>query len=100
MTDRAGVLRSGAGLASAADDLRKIGERQSDEAGLAAWEATNLHLLASALVMSATVRTETRGSHWREDFPLPSDSWLGHLVVTLDLARGLVVGRARNRSPC
>ncbi len=88
MTDRAGVLRSGPGLASAASDLRKIGERQSDRAELAAWEATNLHLLASALVLSASVRTETRGSHWREDFPSSSDSWLGHLVVTLDLARG------------
>ncbi len=88
MTDRAGVLRSGPGLASAASDLRKIGEQQSDRPELAAWEATNLHLLASALVLAASVRTETRGSHWREDFPSSSDSWLGHLVVTFDLARG------------
>ncbi|HET9898509.1 MAG TPA: L-aspartate oxidase [Streptosporangiaceae bacterium] len=86
MTDRAGVLRSGPGLASAAEDLRKIGERQSARPELPAWEATNLHLLASALVLSASVRTETRGSHWREDFPDPSDGWLGHLVVTLDPA--------------
>jgi len=84
MTDRASVLRSGTGLAIAADELRKIGEQQSREPSLAAWEATNLHLLASALVASATLRTETRGSHWREDYPSASDHWLGHLVVTLD----------------
>ena len=84
MTDRAGVLRSGPGLAAADDQLRKIGDQQSDKPELAAWEATNLHLLATALVASATIRTETRGSHWREDYPDSSDSWLGHLIATLD----------------
>jgi L-aspartate oxidase len=83
MTDRAGVLRSGPGLELAAAELAEIGARQSDQPELAAWEATNLHLLASALVRSASVRTETRGSHWREDFPAAADSWLGHLVLTL-----------------
>jgi L-aspartate oxidase len=83
MTDRAGVLRSGQGLAAAAEDLRKIGQQQSARPGVAAWEATNLHLLASALVAAAILRTETRGSHWREDFPESSDDWLGHLIVTL-----------------
>ena len=92
MTDRAGVLRSGLGLAAAADDLRKIGNDQSDKPELAAWEATNLHLLATALVASATMRTETRGSHWREDYPDPSDSWLGHLLVNLAGAEGTVDG--------
>jgi len=83
MTARAGVLRGGAGLEAAADELRKIGDQQSDKPELTAWEATNLHLLATALVASATMRTETRGSHWREDYPSASDSWLGHLVVNL-----------------
>jgi L-aspartate oxidase len=83
MTDRAGVLRGGQGLAAAAEDLRKIGQQQSAQPGVAAWEATNLHLLASALVAAAILRTETRGSHWREDFPEPSDDWIGHLIVTL-----------------
>jgi len=86
MTDRAGVLRSGTGLAIAAEELGKLGEHQSRDPSLAAWEATNLHLLASALVASATYRTETRGSHWREDYPDASDTWLGHLIVTLDAA--------------
>jgi L-aspartate oxidase len=83
MTDRAGVLRSGPGLTSALEDLRKIGQKQTGRPELKAWEATNLHLLATALVAAAEVRTETRGSHWREDFPDPSDDWLGHLIVTL-----------------
>ncbi len=86
MTERAGVLRSGPGLLAAADELRKIGQQQSARPSLAAWEATNLHLLATAMVASATLRTETRGSHWREDYPDPSPAWLGHLTVTLDQA--------------
>jgi L-aspartate oxidase len=84
MTERAGVLRSGPGLDVAADELRKIGEETSDKPGVAAWEATNLHLVATALVAAAAARTETRGSHWREDYPTESDDWLGHLVVTVD----------------
>jgi L-aspartate oxidase len=84
MTERAGVLRSGPGLAAASEALRKIGDLQSPRPGLAAWEATNLHALATALVTSAALRTETRGSHWREDYPDSSDTWLGHLIVTLD----------------
>jgi L-aspartate oxidase len=84
MTERAGVLRSGPGLLAAADELRKIGQQQSARPSLAAWEATNLHLLATAMVASATLRTETRGSHWREDYPEPSPDWVGHLIVTVD----------------
>ncbi len=83
MTDLAGVLRSGPGLARAAHQLREIGDQQSAKPTLPAWETTNLHLLASALVAAATLRTETRGSHWREDYPAPSDDWLGHLIVSL-----------------
>jgi L-aspartate oxidase len=48
-----------------------------------AWEATNLHAVASALTAAATLREETRGSHWREDFSERSDSWRGHLVSTM-----------------
>jgi L-aspartate oxidase len=89
MTERAGVLRSGDGLNAAAEGLRKIGSRRSDQPDLASWEATNVHLIASSLVAAAGARTETRGSHWRDDFPSSSDSWAGHLLVGLeDLAAG------------
>jgi succinate dehydrogenase/fumarate reductase flavoprotein subunit len=44
------------------------------------WETTNLHTIASVLVATAAAREETRGSHWREDFPDRDDgSWRGHL---------------------
>jgi L-aspartate oxidase len=83
MTERAGVLRSGAGLAEAARGLRQLAGQASDKPCAAAWEATNLHLVASALVSAAMTRTETRGSHWREDYPATAAAWRGHLVVSL-----------------
>ena len=33
------------------------------------WETTNLLTVATALTAAARAREETRGSHWREDFP-------------------------------
>ncbi|TDC18450.1 L-aspartate oxidase, partial [Actinomadura bangladeshensis] len=49
-----------------------------------AWEATNLYTVASAIVAAARRREETRGSHWREDFPERADgAWQGHLVTRL-----------------
>ena len=101
MTERAGVLRSGPGLTAAADALRKLGDQQSARPSLAAWEATNLHTLASALVAAAALRTETRGSHWREDYPEPSGDWLGHVIVRLDAGTddGLAVSFRANLRP-
>jgi succinate dehydrogenase/fumarate reductase flavoprotein subunit len=47
------------------------------------WEAANMHLVASGLVKAAAARQETRGSHWREDYPRAADSWCGHLITVL-----------------
>lgn len=82
MTTDAGVLRSGPGLARAAAGLAELGLQQCDKPDADAWQATNLHLIATALVSSALAREETRGSHWREDFAGTSDAWRGHLVVS------------------
>ena len=44
-------------------------ERQADVPSTEAWETSNLHDVAATLVRHATLRTETRGGHWREDYP-------------------------------
>ena len=78
MTAGAGVLRGAGPLAEVAAVLH----RQAGYPGapnVACWEATNLLTVAAALVAAATVRHETRGCHWREDFPEPVPAWLGHL---------------------
>jgi L-aspartate oxidase len=82
MTADAGVLRSGPGLARAAAGLTQLGKQDSDKPDADAWQATNLHLVGSALVAAALAREETRGSHWREDFAETSPAWRGHLAVS------------------
>ncbi len=83
MTAYAGVLRSGPGLDRAAAELAALAERTTDLPRTEAWEATNLHTVASLIVAAARRREETRGSHWREDFPDASETWRGHLVSVL-----------------
>ncbi|MEN3304140.1 MAG: L-aspartate oxidase, partial [Micromonosporaceae bacterium] len=87
MTSGAGVLRSAASLAGTADALGPMAG-SAGRPNTASWEAANLLTVASALVAAATLREETRGCHWREDFPLAADEWRGHL-----LARLIVDGR-------
>jgi L-aspartate oxidase len=84
MTERAGVLRSHAGLVDGAAALAGLAGRTTDVADVAAWETTNLLTISAALVDAATAREETRGSHWREDFPDRDDEhWARHVDVTL-----------------
>ncbi|GLY79813.1 L-aspartate oxidase [Actinoallomurus iriomotensis] len=84
MTAGSGVLRDGPGLERAAAELAALAGRTTDRPRTEAWEVTNLHTVASLIVASARRREETRGSHWRSDFPDASDEWRGHLVSALD----------------
>jgi L-aspartate oxidase len=80
MSADAGVLRDAAGLQRAGAVLSKLTAQRSSEPRTESWEATNLLTVASALVAAAARRHETRGSHWREDYPQRDDEhWLGHL---------------------
>jgi L-aspartate oxidase len=80
MTQGAGVLRSADSLAGT---LRAIEQVGPGEPSTSSWEMTNLLFVGRALVQAALLREETRGSHWREDFPEPSDRWLVHLQTEL-----------------
>jgi nicotinate-nucleotide pyrophosphorylase (carboxylating) len=80
MTEGAGVLRSAASLAATAKALAVIEEQAAGEdVGPASWEATNLLTVATVLTHAAALREETRGGHWREDFPDARPEWLGHI---------------------
>jgi L-aspartate oxidase len=83
MTAGAGVLRSETSLAMTTETLDALATRRSDEPCPPAWEATGLLAVARALTAAALRREETRGAHWREDFPETSDAWRGSLVTTL-----------------
>ncbi|MER7273596.1 L-aspartate oxidase [Dactylosporangium sp. NPDC000244] len=91
MSAHASVLRSADSLEHAAQALTKLSLDRDPNAtaNMAAWEATNLLTVASALVAAATQRQETRGCHWREDFPDASDVFRGHFLAALDDAGAL-----------
>lgn len=81
MTEGAGVLRSAASLEHTAKALAGLQDRVSTEPSPESWQATGLLAVAHALVAAATARQETRGAHWREDFPLIDPAWHGHLIT-------------------
>jgi len=93
MMDKVSVFRSGSGLAEAAEGLRALRERYGrarlDDRGrrfnqdlLEAVELGFLLDLAEATVAAALHRTESRGAHYREDYPRRDDAqWLKHILV-------------------
>ncbi len=83
MTEYVAVLRTEHGLLNARAELPALG-RAPGEPEVEAWENTNLLAIASALTEAALRRQETRGSHWREDFPERDDErWAGHFDTVL-----------------
>jgi L-aspartate oxidase len=80
-TAAAGIVRDEDGLAAGEDGLLSLA---------AAPAATpdngtgNRWLAAMALVHAARHRTESRGCHWREDFPETAASWSRHVAIRLD----------------
>ena len=84
MSRGAGVLRSSDSLVRTSSDLTRIEDRTSAQPCVEAWETTNLFQLAQAILKAALIRQETRGSHWREDFPETSDQWRKRIVQQLD----------------
>jgi L-aspartate oxidase len=84
MTSRVGVLRNADGLAEAALLLDKLAGAAADEVNQESWETTNLLTISAALADAAALREETRGSHWREDFPdRDDDRWAGHFDAVM-----------------
>jgi L-aspartate oxidase len=84
MSEHAGVLRDRNGLDVAERSLAGLSSGGSATPGTPSWEATNLLTVATALVRAARLREETRGSHWRDDYPeRDDDRWRGHLDTTL-----------------
>jgi L-aspartate oxidase len=90
----AGVLRSAASLEDATVGLAALGSATGARPCTEDWETSNLHAIATVLVHHAALRQETRGSHWREDFPeRDDDQWRVRLVTRLGADGELVTTR-------
>jgi succinate dehydrogenase / fumarate reductase flavoprotein subunit len=93
MMDYVGVFREEAGIKQAIDTLGELKERHKrialDDTGkrfntdvLEAWELGALLDIAEVTAVAALNRTESRGGHYREDFPKRDDEkWLKHSLA-------------------
>ncbi|MGO4665874.1 L-aspartate oxidase [Bosea sp. 2RAB26] len=77
MSERAGVVRDGAGLLAASRQLQAIAE--------AADSSTLVNMASAALIIvaAALARRESRGGHWRSDFPHASTALATRSKLTL-----------------
>ena len=86
--ENAGIVREGGLLEEAREELAGIGRGLTDCGGseparlVEAVEAENMCLSAQAVVEAALMRTESRGAHYRTDYPEPDEArWQVNVFV-------------------
>jgi len=80
MWDNVGMVRSKEGLAEAASVLASWQRAIDKPADRPFRELANIILAGRLVTEAALIREESRGAHFRSDFPAPSDTWLKHIV--------------------
>ena len=84
-----GITRNAAGLKDATTQIdfwdRYVSTREF--AQLKGWELQNLLLVSRLMAISATARTESRGVHFRDDFPQTDLQQAQHIAITATMPR-------------
>ena len=78
--DKAGIIREREGLNQAADVLASWQQMMLRPTDQPSHELFNLVLTGRLLVEAALIREESRGAHFRSDFPRSSSKWRRHIV--------------------
>jgi L-aspartate oxidase len=84
MWENVGIIRSGDTLEKAANTVsawEKTLEKPSDRSS---YELNNLVLTGRLMAEAALIRKESRGAHFRTDYPESSPDWLKHIVLRRD----------------
>lgn len=76
--EKVGLVRDEKGLTVALADLDALSEASPAAAG----EARNLLGIARLVTAAALARRESRGGHYRSDFPQPDPDWQRRQVLT------------------
>jgi L-aspartate oxidase len=84
MWDKVGILRSGEGLAEASLTLSMWQRAAPQPSDRPSHELANLLLAGRLVTEGALVRRESRGAHYRTDFPEPDDAWRRHITFRRD----------------
>jgi len=92
MWDKVGIIRSADGLTEAAKILAtwwSSADKENKEKEISSflapsdkpsYELNNLVLCARLMTEAALLREESRGAHFRTDFPQPSPEWQQHII--------------------
>jgi L-aspartate oxidase len=80
--EKVGIIRDGKGLRETADILSAWQKILPPPVDRPSHELTNLVVAARLMTESALLREESRGAHFRSDFPQPSEHWQKHIVFT------------------
>jgi L-aspartate oxidase len=77
-----GIVRTGATLKRALDQLSQLCARVAHPQTRRAFEARNIHLVGTLVARAALAREESRGAHYRLDFPAHNDArFLKHSII-------------------
>lgn len=80
MWDNVGMVRSGDGLERAASNLASWQKTVDQPSDRPSYELNCLILAGRLMAEAALIREESRGAHFRTDFPEPSPEWVKHIV--------------------
>jgi len=80
MWDKVGIIRSGKSLKEAAGILAAWESCLPQLSDRPSYELSNLILCARLVTEAALLREESRGAHFRTDFPRTSPEWQRHIV--------------------
>ncbi|MDY6893114.1 MAG: L-aspartate oxidase [Chloroflexota bacterium] len=78
--ENVGIVRSREGLLHAANTLASWERNLKTPTDRPSYELANMVILGRLITEAALRREESRGAHFRSDFPEPSDAWLTHIV--------------------
>jgi L-aspartate oxidase len=85
MENDVGIVRTRMGMQKAIKGLEEMAAKLAHPKTRRAHEAANLHLAALLVARSALAREESRGAHYRTDYPDHDDKkFLKHSVVRGD----------------
>lgn len=80
--EKCGITRSKDGLAAACEHLRSATLLPLPNAGLRQYELRNMHTVALLIAGCAAAREESRGTHYRTDFPEKRPVFEKHSIVS------------------
>jgi len=73
--DACGIVRDGTGLLSAVDWLRGLEHAAKLKPSLADYDVRSIFQVAALIARCALAREESRGGHYRSDFPAPREEF-------------------------